>query len=120
MSTSGTILIADDEPSIVEFMTDFLSDEGYQVQYATTSASALAAILAAPPDLAFMDLTFDGLSGLDVIRAVRTHGIDIPVVIMTAATTDEQSLEAHGATAYLPKPFDLDDLLACVGQYVRV
>jgi CheY-like chemotaxis protein len=75
--------------------------------------------LAHPPDLALIDLLFGSMSGLDVIRAVRANGIDIPLVIITANTPQAETLEAQGATTCLFKPFDLDDLLACIARYIR-
>jgi DNA-binding response OmpR family regulator len=119
MPARGTVLVADDDILILDFITEALSDEGYQVRCATNGAEAAAALLTNKLDLALIDLLFGGMSGLDVLRAVRAHGITIPIIIMTDNTTQAQSLEAQGADVCLLKPFDLDDLFACVAQHIR-
>ena len=120
MSPSGTILIADDEPNIVDLLTDLLVDAHYQVQHARTGAEAVAVILTGLPGLALIDLRHGGMSGLDVIRAVRARGSAVPVVIMTTNPEQAHALESHGAITCLCKPFDLDDVLACVTRHIQV
>jgi DNA-binding response OmpR family regulator len=119
MVPRGTVLVADDDRAIVELIVEALTDEGYAASGVYDGAAAIAAILAHPPDLALIDLLFGSMSGLDVIRAVRANGIDIPLVIITANTPQAETLEAQGATTCLFKPFDLDDLLACIARYIR-
>jgi DNA-binding response OmpR family regulator len=119
MTARRTVLIADDAPEIVDFIAEVLTDEGYQVRRAINGPETLATILANPPDLALIDLVFGGMSGLDVVRDMRTQGIDVPVVIMTANTRFAYDLEQHGAVVCLRKPFDLDELLACVSQHIQ-
>lgn len=118
MSTHGTILLVDDDAAVIDFMAAVLTDEGYHVQWATTGADAVAAILAIPPDLILMDLVLGRMSGLDVLRTVRTQGSTVPIVVMTAATRTDQELAQPGVTALLRKPFDLTDLLACVAAHL--
>ena len=120
MSPSGTILIADDEPEIVYLLKDLLVDAGYQVRQASIGQEAVAMILTEPPNLALIDLRHGGMSGLEVIRAVRAQRSVVPVVIMTTNPDQALALAAHGATACLCKPFDLDGVLACVRRYIRV
>ena len=112
MPARSTVLVADDDVPILDFITEALTDEGYQVRRATNGAEATAALLSNSIDLALIDLLFGGMSGLDVLRAARAQGITVPIIIMTANTLRAQSLEAQGATICLLKPFDLDDLLA--------
>jgi DNA-binding response OmpR family regulator len=119
MPDRGTVLVADDDVPILEFITEALTDEGYQVRRATNGAEATAALLTNSLDLALIDLLFGGMSGLDVLRAVRAQGIAIPIVIMTANTPQARSLEAQGAAVCLLKPFDLEDMLACVEEYIK-
>jgi DNA-binding response OmpR family regulator len=119
MVPRGTVLIADDERAIVEFIIEALMDEGYIASGVSDGAAAVAAILATAPDLALLDLLLGGMSGLDVIRAVRARGSATPMVIMTADTARAAVLEAQSAATCLLKPFDLDDLYTCVAKHLR-
>jgi DNA-binding response OmpR family regulator len=119
MVPRGIILVADDDRSIANFIVEALTDEGYATSSVYDGAAATAAILAGPPDLALIDLLFGGMSGLDVIRAVRAWGVDLPMVIITTNTAETPSIEAQGVAACLLKPFDLDDLYTCVAKYIR-
>jgi DNA-binding response OmpR family regulator len=119
MVPRGTVLVVDDDRAIVEFIIQVLTDEGYQAVGVYTGAAAIAAILTSPPDLALIDLLMDGVTGLEVIQAVRERGIDTRLVLMTANTVQVEAIQAQGAETCLLKPFDLDDLLACVAKHIR-
>jgi DNA-binding response OmpR family regulator len=119
MASRGTVLVVDDDRAIVEFIIQVLTEEGYQAVGVYNGAAAIARILASPPDLALVDLLMDGVTGLDVIQAIRGRGIDVPLVIMTANTVQVEAIQAQGAETCLLKPFDLDDLLACVATHIR-
>jgi DNA-binding response OmpR family regulator len=120
MAPRGTVLIADENPLIVEFIVEALRDEGYNAVGLSDGVAATATILAKHPDLALVDLHFGTTSGLEIIQAVREWGLDTPIVIMTAATAQAAALEAQGAATCLLKPFDLDDLYACVAMHIRM
>src|SRR5215203_3951768 len=120
MSNAGDILIVDDDQPIVDFISEALSDEGYTVRSAFSVASALDATLERLPDLIIMDLHMPGKTGDVFVRELRRDGrSDIPVVLMTADSVSAKALEAEGIALCLLKPFDLDDLLACVAKYIR-
>ena len=119
MASRGFVLVADDDQLIVEFIVEALADAGYTASGVFDGAAATAAILANPPDLVLIDLLIGGMSGLEVVRAVRAWGIDIPMVIIAVNIFQSEALDAHDATACLLKPFDLDDLLACVAEHIR-
>ena len=120
MSNAGDILIVDDDQPIVDFITEALADEGYTVRSAFSVAGALDATAARIPDLIIMDLHMPGKTGDIFVRELRSDGrADVPVVLMTADSASAKALEAEGIALCLLKPFDLDDLLACVAKYVR-
>jgi DNA-binding response OmpR family regulator len=120
MSNAGDILIVDDDQPIVDFITEALADEGYIVRSAFSVASALDAMAARLPDLIIMDLHMPGTTGEVFVRDLRRDGrADVPVVLMTADSVSAKALEAEGIALCLLKPFDLDDLLACVAKYIR-
>ena len=120
MSNAGDILIVDDDQPIVDFITEALADEGYTVRSAFSVASALDAMAARIPDLIIMDLHMPGKTGDIFVRDLRHDGhADLPVVLMTADSVSAKALEAEGLALCLLKPFDLDDLLACVAKHIQ-
>jgi len=120
MSNAGDILIVDDDQPIVEFITEALAEEGYTVRSAFNVANAVDATSKRLPDLIIMDLHMPGKTGDVFVRELRRDGqTDVPVILMTADTASARTLETEGIAYCLLKPFDLDDLLACVAKYIR-
>jgi len=120
MQRSGRVLVVDDQSDIVDLVVDFLHDEGYRVHGVTDGAAALAEIEAQPPAMILLDMFMPHMTGTELWEYLQQHGLaDIPVVLMTASPNAAENLLAQGATDYLAKPFDLDQLLACVERYVR-
>ena len=112
--------MVDDEPPIVEFMQEALSDEGYSVSSATDGDSAIAIATAQRPDLILCDLHMPGITGLSFVESIQRYGLaDIPVVIMTADARAAQELADQNFVACLLKPFDLTDLFDCVVKYIQ-
>jgi CheY-like chemotaxis protein len=120
MQRTGSVLVVDDQSDIVDLVVDFLRDEGYSVHGVTDGAAALAAIELRPPALILLDMFMPQMTGIELWEYLQRHSLaDIPVVLMTASPSAAENLLAQGATDYLAKPFDLDQLLACVARYVR-
>jgi CheY-like chemotaxis protein len=110
----------DDQTEIVELVVDFLHDEGYSVRGVTDGAAALAAIEAQPPAMVLLDMFMPHMTGSELWEHLQRRNLGaIPVVLMTASPSAAENLLAQGATDYLAKPFDLDQLLECVSRYVR-
>jgi two-component system, NtrC family, response regulator AtoC len=108
-----TILIIDDEPSLVSSLTFALEEEGYKVFGAATGEAGLQAAIDLQPDLVLLDLRLPDQSGLDVLAALQRENGE-PQVIMVSAHGDTRAAVRAvklGAADYLTKPFDLDDLL---------
>jgi DNA-binding response OmpR family regulator len=119
MLQTETILAVDDDPSIAALIAEVLTDEGYTVRLAYDASGALAAIAAQVPNLVLADLLLPRMSGLELLRMVRAQGhADLPIILMTAATDRAADLTTPGAAAWLAKPFDIDELLACVERFV--
>src|SRR5256885_16362912 len=78
-----TILIVDDEPTIVEVVELYLQREGFKVLTAADGAAALNAVQQQRPDLVVLDLMLPGMSGLDVTRQLRA-GAALPIIMLTA------------------------------------
>ena len=112
------VLVVDDEPVLGDLLRDALRDEGYDVVVAGDGRAALDLLVRERPDLVVMDVMMSGLDGRAAYRAMRSRGDlpDVPVV-MTSAAVGPDRLDPSIA-AFLPKPFDLNDLLAVVARLI--
>ncbi len=110
------ILVVDDEPTICEFIHEFLEDEGYQSVCAGNGAEALEQIQRTRPDLVLMDIMMPGLDGREVVRQLQEHPTysAIPVILMSAAVRWDEAID--GPIQFISKPFDLDRLLRMINQ----
>jgi len=108
-SASGRVQVVDDEPPIRELLRDFLAGRGYEVAAAATGGEALAAVPTFRPDVILVDRLMPGLSGTDVLDALRRGGT-APVILMSGhhATVPE------GFFGVLRKPFNLPRLAEVV------
>ena len=116
MNDSRTILIADDDRAIRTVLSQALGRSGYQVR-ATSSASTLWRwVEDGEGDLVITDVVMPDENGLDLIPRIKRIRPDLRVVVMSAQSTFMTALKAaqRGAFEYLPKPFDLKELLAVV------
>jgi two-component system nitrogen regulation response regulator NtrX len=119
MPRSGYILVVDDEVDIVDLIVDFLQEEGYAVQGALNGDTALAAITAQSPAVILLDLFMPHPMGAGLWDHLqREEFSDIPVVLMTASPRAAEAIIEKGVAGYLAKPFDLEQLLACIAGYV--
>jgi two-component system nitrogen regulation response regulator GlnG len=116
MNASRTILIADDDRAIRTVLSQALGRSGYQVR-ATSSASTLWRwVEDGEGDLVITDVVMPDENGLDLVPRIKRIRPDLRVVVMSAQSTFMTALKAaqRGAFEYLPKPFDLKELLAVV------
>jgi DNA-binding response OmpR family regulator len=117
---SKTVLVADDEPSIVVSLEYLLEREGYRVLVARDGEEALAVVQAQRPDLVLLDVMMPRMSGFDVCQRIResSSAHDILIVMLTAKGRDieiNKGLEL-GADAYITKPFSTRELMATVRE----
>jgi len=112
------ILVVDDEPAQRELVSGFLARHGFEVTTARDGAEALERFRREPVDLILTDQKMPGLSGLELTQAARAVNPEVAVVLMTAYGTIEHAVAAikAGATDYLTKPLNLDELLHRLGQ----
>jgi two-component system, OmpR family, response regulator len=115
------VLVVDDTKNIRILLTTCLKLNGYEVSTAGSGQEALDILNEATFDLVFLDIKLPEVSGTEVLRRLRSMGIAIPVVIMTAFATVKNAVECTklGAVAYLQKPFTADKvkvLLEDLGQ----
>jgi len=113
------ILIVDDDPAIRSTVSEILDMEGYPVESAANGQEALAKVRATRPWLIILDMRMPIMDGWAFARTLHEEGIKIPILVMTAAQNARRWAEEIGANAYIPKPFDLDELLSAVNKFVE-
>ena len=113
----GTVLVVDDDTSILDTVSSILSGEGYDVVSASSGQEALEAVARKLPLLILLDMRMPVMDGWAVARALRGRGITVPIIVMTAAESARRWADEVGAEGYLAKPFGLDDLLATVERF---
>ncbi len=110
------ILIAEDEERISSFVEKGLTAAGYSTEVVPDGNLAIDLIVGGGFDLVVLDIGLPGADGYEVMRRVRRAGVTIPVIVLTARTSAEDTLASleGGANDYMPKPFRFDELLARV------
>lgn len=124
---SPKILLADDQPAVLESLRLMLKPEGFQVETATSPAAALAALGARDFDIALIDLNYardttSGAEGLDLLGHIQRLDANLPVVVMTAWGSVELAVEAirKGARDFIQKPWDNHRLLSILRTQVEL
>ncbi len=118
----ATILIVDDEKSLLSICEDALSDAGYATQTANDAPSALKVLEKSTGiDLVVSDLRMPGMSGLDLLKKIKEESLDSDFLIMTGFGSIETAVESIrlGAADYLPKPFNISHLLLKVEKILQ-
>ena len=115
-------LIVDDDPMIVKLQTMILTRAGYEIDSAPNGREGIERAVAAAPDVVLLDVMMPDLDGLEVTRRLKAdpRTSAIPVVLVSARTDreDVDAGKAAGASDYLRKPFDPDDLIALLDRLV--
>jgi two-component system, OmpR family, copper resistance phosphate regulon response regulator CusR len=110
------LLIAEDEERISSFIDKGLAAAGFATTIVTSGTDALDYAITGNFDLMVLDIGLPGIDGHEVLRRLRESGSQLPVIVLTARTSAEDTLAslAGGANDYMPKPFRFDELLARV------
>ncbi|WP_020658587.1 response regulator transcription factor [Amycolatopsis benzoatilytica] len=118
---ANRVLLADDDRAIRESLVRALELEGYEVSEVADGVSALATARREEFDVLIVDVMMPGVDGLGVCRVLRADGDRTPVLMLTARveTADRVAGLDAGADDYLPKPFELDELLARLRALLR-
>jgi DNA-binding response OmpR family regulator len=117
--SSRVIVVADDERDIADLLTLNLELEGYHVVTVYDGAAALEAVRTHDPDFVLLDVMMPKMDGLEVLRELKAEEAtrDIPVIMLTAKAGDDDVWAGWqaGASYYVTKPFELDELV----RYLR-
>ena len=119
--SDSTVLIAEDDRAARVALTRALELEGYRVVAVTNGAEALEAISEEMPDVLLLDVSMPLVDGLTVSRVLRSEGNRLPILMLTARTETSHRIAGldAGADDYLPKPYDLGELLARLRALLR-
>ena len=118
---SATILVIEDDPSIVLGLRMNLGRAGYRVRTASDGHIGLAELAKERPDLVLLDLMLPGVDGLEILRRIRAEDPTLPVLVLTAMGSDEDKIRGLdlGANDYVTKPFSIAELSARVRAALR-
>ncbi|MGI9052966.1 MAG: response regulator transcription factor [Ilumatobacteraceae bacterium] len=118
---ANTLLLAEDDRAVRESLVRALGLEGYDVLAVGNGAEALDAAGKATPDVVVLDVSMPIVDGLTVCKVLRAEGNRVPILMLTARTETRDRVAGldAGADDYLPKPFELDELLARLRALLR-
>jgi DNA-binding response OmpR family regulator len=108
------VLIAEDEPPLRELLHDFLTSQGYEVAAVATGAQVLEAVPTFQPDVIVVDMVLPGLSGIEILAALRQAACTVPVIL----TSGHQVAGREGFFGVLRKPFTFQRLVEVVAAAV--
>ncbi len=115
------LLMIDDDARLAKMVRDYLAPSGFTVEIAGDVATGIAALRTRPAELLILDLMLPDGDGLDVCRQLRSDGVGIPILMLTAKgdPIDRVIGLEIGADDYLPKPFEPRELLARIKALLR-
>ena len=116
-----TILIIEDESTMLRGLADNFEFAGYGVKTAADGEEGLAAALRVKPDLIILDIMLPRVNGYEICRRVRAEGLDMPIIMLTAKGEEEDVVLGLnlGADDYVTKPFSIKELLARSEAFLR-
>lgn len=120
---AGTIMIVDDTPANLSYLSDALNEVGYRVLVAVDGHSAIRQLQHVTPDLILLDVVMPGIDGFETCRRLKDSGAtrDIPIVFMTALDGTDNIVRGFGigAVDYVTKPISQEEVLARVATRLR-
>jgi len=116
-----SVLLVEDSDRIASFVVKGLQAHGFECSRTDSGEEALRLMTAADFDLVILDIGLPGMDGFEVLRTMRGQGLDVPVIVLTARDSVDNTVAsfAGGADDYMGKPFSFDELLARVRTRIR-
>ncbi|MFF2889581.1 response regulator transcription factor [Paenibacillus sp. NPDC057967] len=117
-----TLLVVEDERKIARLLQIELESEGYQVRVALDGTAGWTAFLEGGIDLILLDVMLPGISGIELLRRIRSADADTPVLLLTAKSAVEDKVSGLdlGANDYITKPFEIEELFARIRTALRL
>jgi len=115
------LLVVDDDARLRALLQRYLAEQGFRITAAPDAAGARAALASVSFDLIVLDVMMPGESGLELTEALRRDGLDVPILMLTAAGAPDDRIAGfeHGADDYLAKPFDPRELALRIRTILR-
>ncbi|WFE74456.1 response regulator transcription factor [Roseinatronobacter sp. S2] len=114
------VLVVEDEPNISEAIRFILTRNGWHVDVTADGVAAIGDLQANPPDLLILDLMLPGVSGFDILKALRadpaTQAMSVLMLTAKGQTADREEAERLGVTRFMTKPFANSDVVAAVRE----
>ena len=119
--TRRTVLIIEDDPTLLRGLKDNFQTHGFDVRTAEDGREGLDAALGGTIDLILLDIMLPKINGYEICRRVREAGLDVPILMLTAKGQEEDIVRGLelGADDYVTKPFSIRELLARAGAMLR-
>jgi DNA-binding response OmpR family regulator len=119
--SEGRLLLVEDEPALARGLSDTLRAQGFDVQIAGDGQRGLEIALSERPDLILLDIMLPKMNGFEVCRTLRSQGLDVPIVMLTAKGQEEDIILGLnlGADDYITKPFRTGELIARAKALLR-
>lgn len=115
------VLIVDDDPKYRAFLARGLEESGILCETVGDGEAAVTCLRSGDFDLALLDVMLPGIQGWDVLEAIRAHGVDTPVIFVTARESVDERIRGlrMGGDDYVVKPFEFGELLARIHAVLR-
>jgi EAL domain-containing protein (putative c-di-GMP-specific phosphodiesterase class I)/CheY-like chemotaxis protein len=122
MTAQACVLVAEDDPALLEIVTTLLTESGYRTIGLASGAAAIRCLRETDVDVVLTDIQMPDATGVDVLRSARERNLDTPVILMTGNPTLPTAVEAFelGALGYLTKPVPSVKLLEAVRDALRL
>lgn len=107
----GKILVVDDDPDVRDLLSKFLILKGFEVFEASRGEKGLEVARSQKPDLIILDMMMPGISGLEILKALKKESPQTPVLVLSAVDEEKKAREAIqlGAYDYVVKPIQLEE-----------
>ena len=116
-----SILIVDDDINLCTVLKEELIEVGYNAEFVNDGDAAFEHLSKSPSDLILLDLKMPGKNGFDVLRELKERGIQVKVIVLTAYADVKSAIDSAklGATDFISKPYDFDELLITIRKVLQ-